>query len=475
MPYPRERADKAAHSDIIKNPDVRGFLEECDYLKEPSDNEARTMVLSFVPVPELSGVELPDGVIAVDGSFHESSVTDRLPSTRVAFIKIGAIYIKLGEYDALKQGRFVDPYRVAALKDSNSALTFTLPSANIRHRHRATVRESFRAAVDDHLCGLRTRFHADDPLTSLRTTLFHLVSRRPRADLITRDSSHIRLERCPSCERGPVDVYDAPEEQQCPSCGGQIFPSDCLRLWEEVSEYQSNLGAVSRFAQVLEHLVPIHYIRYLLQKSKPALAATAFIIDRPLAIFGNSAWLHRVILEFLWEANRQLTDAGLPRFMVVGLQKSGQVVDHVRLVSRHLEPGTVFAVDDEYRYRYICSTREAAEDGFGRDTYYGQDFIYKTQSGREFVVALPYPCAHKKDLPDFHKAKTELERYPELARALALVGHFECDLYENSVVPIALAHRYTAISLMPGGRVLDIFTRKSLPKPRNGGAVSDNG
>jgi hypothetical protein len=46
--------------------------------------------------------------------------------------------------------------------------------------------------------------------------------------------------------------------------------------------------------------------------------------------------------------------------------------------------------------------------------------------------------------------------------ALALIKHFELDLYENSVVPIALAHRYMAISLKPGGRVLDLLTRKAL-------------
>lgn len=43
------------------------------------------------------------------------------------------------------------------------------------------------------------------------------------------------------------------------------------------------------------------------------------------------------------------------------------------------------------------------------------------------------------------------------------MSHFG-DLYENSVVPIALARRYTAISLMPGGRVLDIFTWRALAK-----------
>jgi hypothetical protein len=33
---------------------------------------------------------------------------------------------------------------------------------------------------------------------------------------------------------------------------------------------------------------------------------------------------------------------------------------------------------------------------------------------------------------------------------------------ENASVPIVLAHRYTAISLVPGGKVLDILSRQRL-------------
>jgi len=147
----------------------------------------------------------------------------------------------------------------------------------------------------------------------------------------------------------------------------------------------------------------------------------------------------------------------------MGLQKTGQVSDHVQLIDRYIEPDRIFPITDEYRYKYIFAGREAAGNGFGYETYYGQDFIYKTKSGRTFILGLPYPFATK--LPagiDFIQAKVDVRRYKELPRALALINHFETDLYENAVVPIALANKYTAISLVPGGRVLDILTRKGL-------------
>jgi hypothetical protein len=49
-----------------------------------------------------------------------------------------------------------------------------------------------------------------------------------------------------------------------------------------------------------------------------------------------------------------------------------------------------------------------------------------------------------------------------LAKAFSLIRYFEFDLYENAVVPIALAHRHASISLVPGGKVLDLVTRAGL-------------
>ena len=53
---------------------------------------------------------------------------------------------------------------------------------------------------------------------------------------------------------------------------------------------------------------------------------------------------------------------------------------------------------------------------------------------------------------------------PKLSKsgAMRLIVEVETDLYKNALAPIALAHRYTAISLRPGGRVLDLLGRSSL-------------
>ena len=138
-------------------------------------------------------------------------------------------------------------------------------------------------------------------------------------------------------------------------------------------------------------------------------------------------------MRYLAELNKRLDSHNLPRLVMIGLQKTGQVADYVSLVGRFIPRNRIYAIADDYRYKYIRAGGDKLSFGFGDETYYGQDFIYKTPSGRTFVCALPYPFESKR-IPteqDFVKAKTEISRYIELPRALALINEFECDLYET--------------------------------------------
>lgn len=239
-----------------------------------------------------------------------------------------------------------------------------------------------------------------------------------------------------------------------------------LEYWG--SDYRSNLDHWdnSRFMLQVEHMLPVRYLRYLAENSLESLGSVAFFIDGPLAVFGNAAWLHGSIMGFLAQINARLRRTGYERLLLIGLQKTGQVVDHVALIQRYVRNNSLFAIDDDYRYEHILTGRDPSSNGFGSETYYGQDFIYKTPTGRSFVFALPYPFRSKAEMgAEFTRAKLEIQRYAELPRALRLIQHFESDLYANAVIPVALAHRYTAISLVPGGRVLDLLTRRALHTP----------
>ena len=148
--------------------------------------------------------------------------------------------------------------------------------------------------------------------------------------------------------------------------------------------------------------------------------------------------------------------------LIIGLQKDGQVMEHARSISRYVTSSTYRPVDDEYRAKFIKGNEESNAN-FGHETYYGQDFILKTESGRIFTVGIPYPFPNKINATEFAKKKVDVTNYGEIiARAFSLIRYFEFDLYENAIVPIALAHRHASISLVPGGKVLDLITRNAL-------------
>ena len=143
-------------------------------------------------------------------------------------------------------GRFVDPFRVARLQDSNTALTFPIPSANIRWQGNASVRDSFRAAIDAQLYSKSKRIDPNDPSTSLRTTLFHLASRRRGQAPAPATRPAFSCTPAQICGREHIELRDQPAVQHCPTCGSEVYPADCLRIWELVAENQSDVAALTR-------------------------------------------------------------------------------------------------------------------------------------------------------------------------------------------------------------------------------------
>lgn len=469
MPFQGERANKASHIDIVKNPDVESFLENCRYLRDPSDEEMKAIVDLFQDV-ELPGEDhLPQFLVATDGSFYEASLNTRFPSTKVAYLKFGTILIKLSEYRALnyKSTHLLDPFKVAALEENNKPVTLTLPSANVTLKGRKSVQESFRVELEKWFSDNRTKIDDADKDSSLLKTLFMLASNRPD-EMGTGDPSLIKIHKCPTCGHSPSEGIKVRygEKNYCPvkECGAELFATDCLRIWEEVSEYQSNGTAIGRLMMVIEHILPIHYLRHLMKHDPEVLHSIIFFVDGPLAIFGNCAWLHRPIMQFYSQTFDALKKKDLGTPIIMGLQKTGQIVDFAALATRELKENKLLLITDEYRYKYIYAGRELAKNGFGDETYYGQDFIFKTPSGRTFVFSLPFPSAAKRPSEQFLAAKENLKSYSALNRALSTLYHFESDMYENAVVPIALAHKYTSISLAPGGQVLDLFSRSIVNK-----------
>lgn len=461
MPYKGQTAGKGGHADFVRNPDVQTFLAECDYMREPSDAEAQEMVSTFIKAPEGDPSHLPRYVVASDASKSDTPIDDKLPSTQVGYVKVSQVLIDMESYSELidPKSRFVDPFKVAELHRNASPITFTLPGSNIRYQGAKSVKDGFRRAVFKQLSmdradGGNNRLVLSDMLINMNDGLVKV------------GNTNNRVGQCPSCGAEHEFAFSLTvQERPCPSCDEPVFVTDWLRLHEDVSDFGNNTSAITRMMNAIEHLLMSAMIQQIFKADPRALGRMAFVMDGPLAIFGQPAKLHSRIMNLLYTVNTRLADLGVEPLLIVGLQKTGEVMDHANLLKKFLPNGSLRVLDDEYRYKYIKGS-DTPSDNFGHETYYGQDFLFKTEKGRIFNFAVPYPFPNKSgSQKSFAKNKATLNNYGSvISRACQLIRHFELDLYESSIVPVALARRHASISIVPGGKVLDILTKTGLKR-----------
>ena len=226
----------------------------------------------------------------------------------------------------------------------------------------------------------------------------------------------------------------------------------------------SNQSALTRTMNVVERLLSIHYIRSIVDSLKDSfveqLSNICFFIDGPLAIFGEPAKLHSCFLKYLDELNKEMRKYNKSDILMIGIQKDGIINDFLNLIKDKINNGDIYCLSDDFRNKYInFEKRPVASDTFGKETYYGQDFLYKNKKGNIFVFNVPYPFADKSKESNFKQEKSNISNYKNIKIYTDLLDEFDCSLYENSLIPTVLAHKYTAISLAPGSKVLDLLSR----------------
>lgn len=450
--------DRTSHIDIIRNPDVKSFLNNCELMVEPTGNELDEIISHFVSVPDFE-YDLPQKIISIDGSNYEASVRKEIPFTKVGFVKISNLLLKRNTYKDLSNGKFVNPFEVAKLSKDNTSLSFAFPSANMRYKGERCVRDGFRRALDEALYSCR--FDDLDPSTSVRTTLFRLASYRTD----NQGKDKLTLFKCPSCGAEKIELWDVPERQLCPHCKNAVYPSDCLRIWEDVGEAESSQSALTRFTNSFIHILIAHYIRFLKEKSPDsylnALSDLCFIVNGPLAVFGNPAWIHSCILKYLYDINQELIASDRAPIMILGIIKSGPICDFFKMIGNSVPNNTLFCLSDDFRNQYITFDRDPSSTTFGAETYYGQDFLLKTKNAKLIVFNALLPFRDKQNKESFKTEKAKITNYRNIGTCVKLIEEFECDLHSASLVPVALAQKYSVISLEPGGKVLDLLAQTS--------------
>jgi hypothetical protein len=256
------------------------------------------------------------------------------------------------------------------------------------------------------------------------------------------------LSSCPSCGSTKISLERDKMSNdyifECPACNKEIYITDVFRLHEAVDDFMGAGGILGYVTTTFEQILLIHVIRLIL-KLKPALMdKVLFIKDGPLAFFGQTANMHkpmRELVKFLFKKHN---------LYLAGLEKSGAFVEHAHQIAKRLRDGTVLIINNDYIYRYITPGKADPNEAYGRTSYYSNKVFFKAGYGGMFVVSLPTT-----DVLAFPKTSDLMN----LEVVLTNIEKLKCDMYDNALLPVALANKLVSLSQFPSSRILQRFVQ----------------
>jgi hypothetical protein len=235
-----------------------------------------------------------------------------------------------------------------------------------------------------------------------------------------------------------------------------LFPTDTLRIYEEVTEEGSNRVALSRLMQVVELLVLVGLTTLLWEQSRhDLLRSTLFIVDGPLAMYGPPAKLRDRAVTYFQQMIATTPGAGP---YLCGVEKSGTVFDYATALVRHeaLEPGQLLVIDAEVLAAVTNADNPIA---YGAETYWGRKFIYRSLDGRVVVITVPPASGQPYDDRGGQPAP---EAYPSLPSILDVIDRTGSSMYRDGLIPVALAHSKAAYPIGVGTDVLRLVAKHKL-------------
>lgn len=437
-PKPFERASKSSHHHVINDPAVSKALAGLHLPPMEEYENVGNLAVPFEP----SNSEIGH-IVAIDGGYTEVPIRDGYPTAAIHFFQFGALHFTTEDLHRLEKSVHVAPEDMQKLKNI-SRLKLPLATSGARRRDCSSLKESVRKTLYEFL--MEQRLEED---SSLMETLAWFVFRGYQAG---RSARYTMWELGSNPYGGSAILLNQADMAKdytfvCPETSKVIFLSDVFRLHELVEEEGGAAGVAGYVAGIVEHLILLHVIRNLLKKNRTALKQVLFIMDRPTGWFGVTATMHTLMLElasFLFDHHE---------LYLAGLEKSGAFVEHAALIRDHMPTGSVLLLSDAYIYKFISPGEEDPQRPYASSSYYGHKIIFKSRQDQMYVVSLP--------VKELFKAP-RVSDIPNLMKVLTQVEQLHCDMYENALLPVALANKLVSLSAHPSSQILKTFAKSSV-------------
>lgn len=442
---PLEAASKTNHSFIIRNPVVQAFLASCAIAQPPDPTLVSLKAVPFTK-PSDDSIRL---IIAIDGGLTEVMVQEKYPSSSYTFYSFGGLLFQTADLEALRAKPFIEPEDMAKLRNIQR-FQFVMPTVNLTLKGCGSLVESVRRSIFDFFA---ESHDGEQPLiVALRWLLFQEYN--PHM------SDHDRvwtLGSCPNCQapriKMPPGMY---VQRDCPHCHQLVFLTDVFRLHEVVDNDEGARGILGYLMAVLEQMLLVHLIKTIWNIKRSMLGDVLFILDRPLAFFGQTANMHepmRRLLNFFADDPVLSGPQGAIGIKVVGVEKSGAFVEHADAIRDSIPLGHVLVLGNDYIYRYISPGAGDPQEPFGRTSYYGSKAIFKAADGNMYVLTLPTRE------PLLAPTVDDLMNFDVIAHNIAKL---KCHMYDNALIPIALVNKLVSLSDHPSKKILTAFAKAQI-------------
>jgi hypothetical protein len=369
----------------------------------------------------------------------ETYIREDFPSASIGFVAMGPLLLRLADLDDLDAMPFIGPDDIGRLKNIDR-YSFAFPVRGIRYGQSASFAHGVRLRVHEFLS------HGDGHLLAALKWLLCRGWREPT------ERQPWLVPRCPQsqCPAGDFTfTYDGPVVQTCPRCGKDVYLADALRFYERIEEEQGASAILSYLLTSLEQIILVHLIRSVLSIKPTLLEEILFVKDGPLAFFGVTAPLYAPMRDLMSHLG---ADFERPLINLIGLEKSGAFVEHARSIEDRLLPFTALPLDSDYIYRYIVPG-DPTTGAFGANTYYGTKVIFAGGSGDVYVGTVPTgEAVAAPSLSDLYNGA-------DVLRATVLL---RCSMYDNALIPVALANKLVSLADVPSAEILKKFVAASV-------------
>ena len=436
---PDESASKSAHSHVINDAEVQAFLARCEVPPRDPETGLSSDSLTCLRPVQTSPIR---HIVAIDGGFTEVDIAGNYPSASLAFFQFGVLVFSMVDLEAIEREPFIDPKDMSKLRNIDR-MKLVLPIRNIGLNGEAGLRHSIRRSLHDFLSRDRGGSNINDALAWLVFERY----RWPRMPSVW------SLASCPHRGCSARDIPLRSDEMRrdwtfrCLTCGGTIYLADILRLHEAIDEEVGAGGILGYITTALEQIILAFVIKALHDKRPRSLDEVLFVKDGPLAYFGQTANLFRPMRQLVGYLQEK------SNLYLVGLEKSGAFVEHADQIARHMKPGDILLLGNDYIYRHILPGRPDAMDPYGRSTYYSVKLIFKAELGGVYVATIPTAEA---------MIEPERDQIANLDVILHSVQKLRCDMYDSALLPVALVNKLVSLADHPSAAVLQAFAKRSI-------------